>query len=478
MLDTKPTSTRGGSRARVVKALLAAPWVCLVFTLLYINYGPVSTSNGALIDFPRQYQSTIQTPQSPDHELNEFATQWAALEYGGPFDGKPLRKLCSRGEWNTSVVLQLHNAFGGLANIRAMALDFVFLAVHAKTPIILPTFIERNPDDIADIFRDGVANLHFDHFFDKKHFLEHMNQYCPQMKIYENVEDAPHNHTIKEPYVPRPARKFRMLGSALGKRVKDLGIWVHNQTDYSEYDINLVQVEKTYFNYDMEPVPRKRRTFGSLARNRPDIRRLAGKAIFRLAKRIGGNIRVDPNDQIHRDLYMGMHLRTEADDGKAGWLGGSDASFQRQADHVIDIARRRGTKHMYVASGSLDEIHKMAQNCSEYGITVFSKEDLLDEADLAALHKLGFDQQAELDYEILSRSDYFVGPVMSSFTWNIAIRRNLLNPNDDRRKDNPQAVQEYTKKVDMEAGLSQLIERPRVISKYEMEYFGPHFTFP
>jgi len=81
---------------------------------------------------------------------------------------------------------------------------------------------------------------------------------------------------------------------------------------------------------------------------------------------------------------------------------------------------------MYVTSGS-----RLAATFKEdaklKNIMVVTKEDLLTGKDLAELNAMTWDQRGLVDYEVLLRSSQFAGIQLSSFAWNIALRRHTLS---------------------------------------------------
>lgn len=472
MFDVAPASVRGTSYGRVIKALVIAVWGLLMFSIFHYSFQYIGKD--VSISGLTEYVSGKQYKEPAS--LQDFSETWAETSYTGAFDGETLEKLCNHTKWRKDVVLQMNGANGGLANIRAEALDFLYLATHFGAPIIMPAFIERNPIDISDTVRDGVANITFSHFFDEDLFLSKMSQHCPQMTIYPTVEDAPITNKLKERFVPGPARHYRFIRDHFESRLDELRQWIKKQEDHQAGNISLIDVQHTYFNYDMAPLPKKRRMFGSLVQNRPDVRLYAGKAIHALHRLVNSTVPLYPEDTIHPDFFFGLHLRTD-DDVKQWW--GADGGFARQSADVIKLAKARGTKVMYVASGKLEHVRQLAvQAKEEAGIQVFCKDDLLDAEDLTVMHAMGFDLVAEIDFEVLSRASFFVGPSLSSFTWNIMLRRYHYNVENPLRHDNPRGIQETTDGAVWDDGLSRIIERGLLYGDYEMEYFGPDMMFP
>lgn len=81
---------------------------------------------------------------------------------------------------------------------------------------------------------------------------------------------------------------------------------------------------------------------------------------------------------------------------------------------------------IYVASGNASSIADFSDQQADYlsqPKRVVSKNDLLTGADGDELKGLTWDQQALVDFLILSRSGFYMGMADSSFAWAIAVNR-------------------------------------------------------
>ncbi|PSR79738.1 hypothetical protein BD289DRAFT_462853 [Coniella lustricola] len=118
--------------------------------------------------------------------------------------------------------------------------------------------------------------------------------------------------------------------------------------------------------------------------------------------------------------FMGIHLRSEAD-AEAFW-----PSYEEQETGYLRKAKELGFGIAYVASGDLNETHKLAAAAREkLGMTLVSKSDLLQGDDLAQLQSMSWDQQGLVDYIVLAGADYFTGNGRSSFSISLAQKRHL-----------------------------------------------------
>ncbi|KAF2155447.1 hypothetical protein K461DRAFT_319851 [Myriangium duriaei CBS 260.36] len=426
-------------------------------------------------------QAEPQEEPTPAISATEFVTEWASFEYGAPFDGEMLQKLCNHTDWRTDVVLQLKASRGGVGNVRAMVLDFLFLAIRSRMPIILPMYIQRSQTDLYDMHENTPETLPFGHFFDEAHFLKQMATFCPQMKIYDNFESASTNATkLKERFMPKTVRLNRMAGDSFDWRLEDLRRWIVAQKDYVANSTNIVDINWTFCVYDLRTFPRQRRMLGSLVQLQPEARRLAGTIIYNMHQRLHSTKLLDPHASTHRNLYMGAHLRTEDDADKAGWTGGH-GGFDVQTGLMIQIAKAQNLSTIYLACGDPGDVKMMIEKARDTAqIQVYSKTDLLEGPDLDELKALTWDQQGVIDFEVLSRSSFYVGPSMSSFTWNVVMRRHFYNLEDDRYKKEEFAIQEDDEANSIwDDGLSRVTLKTAEFHTWEMEYYvGRDSIFP
>jgi hypothetical protein len=161
-------------------------------------------------------------------------------------------------------------------------------------------------------------------------------------------------------------------------------------------------------------------TFGDLLRIRPDIEELAAITVEELVKVIHGS-----KEKIDRKMldapYLGIHLRTEAD-ALGFW-----PNFEDQTRGYLEQAGLRGLKHGYIATGNATEGHRFGQLALDHvGMKVYGKTDLLHDEALENLNRLTWDQQALVDFLVLTKSAHFTGCSFSSFSMNIAVKRHSM----------------------------------------------------
>lgn len=417
-----------------------------------------------------------QSTKPEDHQ-STFKTEWLATDLGGNFDGTRLEQLCSGTKWRKDVVLQMLHSRGGIGNVRGTILDFFYFAIRSGSHIVLPGYVKRT-DTSLDWMDESNGYYPFDNMFDSKWFTGIMSLHCPQMRIYLTADDVPYNTTLDAEYNMISARSDKQAKDNEPALFAHFHYWLKDQPKYKPDQINLVKSVAQIWNFDLYPQPKLRATFGRLLKISPQIRSLAATAVSSMRPHVKPNIK--PGDQLHRGAYCGVHLRTEVDAAKSGWLkhyGG----FEKQTDIYLEMCKGQGLKVIYVASGKQEDIVKFASKADEDGITVLSKQDLLPAPqDRKVLDSMTWDQHGALDWEILSRSSFFGGPTMSSFSWNIALRRYFYIEDDRLRRENPYAVQEEDPLVTYDDGLSRVVFRtpPETLIDFSMDEKAPRGMFP
>lgn len=163
-------------------------------------------------------------------------------------------------------------------------------------------------------------------------------------------------------------------------------------------------------------------TFAGLTKFNKTIMQLGKKtldnmyAFARQHNRARGIKRPDGDES----TFFGAHLRSEAD-AESFW-----PTYDEQEEVYLEKAEDNGLTVGYVASGDLNEAHKLAKAALEQSAMVLlSKDDLLDDQELEQLHSMSWDQQGLIDYIVLAGAEYFAGNSRSSFSISMCLKRNL-----------------------------------------------------
>ncbi|KAL0937507.1 alternative oxidase [Colletotrichum truncatum] len=453
--------------------------------------------NGPKVEDASKVQDVTDVEDTVDDDLviNEKTGQtsgktWNAAEFkkawleadGKDFYQNRISEVCRKATWRKDVVLHMQQSRGGLGNVRATILEFFHAAILVGANVILPSYAMRRPKNETDAglgFTDNDIGFHdFSHYFDKDWLLETMGEHCPQLKIYQTVEEASVTSNISDIYTWANARSDKDPKNTEAVLKEQFKKWLTSQKAYTPGSRTLVPVTATLLNFDIHSRPKLRTALGRLLRINPDVRGLAGEVVWAMRERYNLKETLDPRDLVPRNSYCGVHLRTEDDAIRAGWT--NIYTFDQQTDIFIEMCGRLGFRVIYVASGLQADVVRFAEKARASSLTVLGKHDLLSSpAQEMALTLLSWDQQGALDYEVLARSSYFMGPSVSSFTWSLAIRRYFNNVDVGRgslKWVNPYAVQEDEPHVTYDDGISRVILRPSEIDY--LQDFSPKGMFP
>lgn len=167
--------------------------------------------------------------------------------------------------------------------------------------------------------------------------------------------------------------------------------------------------------------------FGNLLSFHTGARRLAASALFKLSTDYYLPSPVSPRLPSTSPLaamnFLGLHLRTSMDAAAAGW-----ANYSVQSTRYLQLADEQRVKHIYIASGNNEDVQKFA--AAALPRLVVTKRDLLNKDELKELDSLTWDQQAMVDWLVITRASFFAGIVQSSFAWNIALMRGNMMGRD------------------------------------------------
>lgn len=352
-------------------------------------------------------------------------------DFNGDYIGWPLKRVCDDTKWVQGFIFVCDNNSGGIGNIRNFILTCIRYGIEAgATGVIMPRIQTRSEKDLANIFTK--KSQPFDYFFDEAHFRESMGAFCPQMKIYDDVEQIPNTENKKESKEFSPKDLNMDMDGCDGRGVnRHLDLF---RTKIDEWHIkyqNEASVERpltlrlrwaTFFEWPiMRDGPEFAATFGDLLRIRKDIQELAAATIKELKKFTGeATNETDANPSVP-PTYLGAHLRTESD-ALGFW-----PNFEQQSEGYMHAAETYKLKHAYLASGNATEGHRFGEIAfQKLGLKVTSKIDLLKGHRLEQLSALSWDQQALVDFLVLQKSTQFTGCSFSSFAMNIAIKRHLM----------------------------------------------------
>ncbi|KAG9247473.1 hypothetical protein BJ878DRAFT_414771 [Calycina marina] len=346
--------------------------------------------------------------------------------FDGEYIGWPLQRVCNETQWQPGLTFICDNNSGGIGNIRNFILTCIRYGIDAgASELIMPQIQQRSDQDLANIFTGGFHP--FEYFFDKEHFLQSMKSYCPQMVVRQSLVELPYADKLLKRTEFYPKDLNIDLDGCDGR-----GVNRHLDMFRPKFDnwlkgkrvptvMKPVSIRFKWATFFEWPVyrdgPEFVNTFGDLLRLRKDIRELAAIALQEMEKFVG----MTPEPPKLSAPFLGVHLRTESD-ALGFW-----PSFDDQSNGYLAQGERRGLKHAFLACGDSKEGDKFKAKAAEkLNLKVATKMDLLKGDALKRLTDLSWDQQALVDFLVLTKSAHFTGCSFSSFTMNIAFKRHIM----------------------------------------------------
>ncbi|CAK7243793.1 MAG: hypothetical protein STHCBS139747_005321 [Sporothrix thermara] len=378
----------------------------------------------------------------PPAAVNEaaFIQQAMDVEFPAPIDYGPINEVCGRTPFRAEqLVFTCEGQHGGIGMLRNQILKCIRYAIHGGGALVVPSIALRNKNDLKDIETDTEMPLEY--LLERETFKKHLAASCPQMQLYDRIEDVPS-------YDQRQGKPLQLLGDQFEPGHPLSGLqrpreWRHDFDEWlAKQGVQLqdgspvhIQMEQSFLEYPVrDDGDAFVHEFGKILSFRSDSRQLAAKVLYALRTRF--DLPINPAVAINPNAYYGAHLRLESD---AQWAWPpSEWRFSRMHDQFEEQYRnieRTGLRTVYVASGNqtvvqmfADYLAKMLPGSDgESDVRVVTKHDLLQPDDLRKLSAMTFDQQALVDFMVMFKASAFMGVAFSSFPWNVALRRHELS---------------------------------------------------
>ncbi|KAJ0158756.1 hypothetical protein CTA2_10961 [Colletotrichum tanaceti] len=392
------------SMSQLVK--LAGPLVLILWSVWYLGIS-------------RQQVQTITRAFRNQREL--FIKDFLEHEVDGRFDGAAIESLCAGKQWTPGLIMSCDAGPGGIGDVRNAHLHCLRFAIEAGAALILPEIIPRSEDDIKSI--NGRPGVPLDYYFDMDHLRNALATHCPQMKVYESMDDL---YNVPEAV---SALQFSIGDTndnwLNGNVMAEPGRWHQQFHEFLDEKLPVkkrtnpfrVHLKRTQWTWptakDTAPVAS---SFGRMLRIRPDARRLAASALFTLGSRFRLNL--DPRTRHHPASFVGVHLRTEEN------VDDKYPDYTTQAANYLHCLSESQSRIAFLATGATrDNVTAFVDRAADFNVTVVTKLDILDAEEQAVLRKLSWDQQGLIDYEIMLRAGLVAGVSASGFAWNLALRR-------------------------------------------------------
>lgn len=383
------------------------------------------------VAFDRPYTFPTHIPWNPYSNRPQSDPTKDVFDFA-PLDSQPLRDLCSMTEWNSSLIFTCDNNHGGVGHVRNSILNCVRYAISAGASLVMPNIALREvhgdgimePHEHLDR-RHGPGRKGMEYMFDKQHFKASLEMSCPELKLINHMEQTSserrralspeslfNNHPISglehpEEFPPR------------------LETWISQHISSTpQKEPVVIDLEQSLLQYpthaDGHGVAH---SFGNILKFRSDVRALATTTLLKLSHWYDLSLNI--SEPIIIPSFFGAHLRTESEHQFEERHVTEEvySNYASQATAYLEQASTSSTRIMYVTSGNISEVTRLATQATEYGIDVTSKHDLLKGRDRDMLESLKWDQRALVDYLVLLKAQEFAGVGHSTFSWNVALKR-------------------------------------------------------
>lgn len=410
MLSLLSLSSLQGRIAAVLLSLIP------LYYISYVHNSPTTNNNSTSVNSASHSFSISSNPFHRDLPRDEFVRLALNRQVNDPFNISAISNLCRSRPARSDIIIKCQPGNGGVGNIRSYMLHCTRFAMEVGASIILPNFQRRSKSDLFELFGQ-IAD--FEHFFDRQHFVDTLQQACPHITV----------HTVRNPGWTDGAAEIPHIDAAINEssiaqpspwRVAT-DVWLAEQLKGKKTPVIITSGDPGRNRFVMDDGMDFYFHYGRILQFRPDARRLAMICVAEMSRRF--KLHIDPDTNVYRKSYMGAHLRTSSDAVKAGW----NPDFEQQTDWYINQTQTHGLRVIFAASGNDADLEKFAVKAKPLGIDVVNKFDLLEGNDLRELENMSWDQRGLIDFEILLRGEQYGGYARSSFSHNMAFRRHFMS---------------------------------------------------
>jgi hypothetical protein len=358
-----------------------------------------------------------------------------------PVRSEAIQEVCRNTEWNSTLIFTCDNNRDGIGHVRNSILNCARFAIQAGAALVLPQIITRESVAHSDAETDaGLGKRRdevlqsMDYMFDVDHFVQSIRVSCPEMLLIKNLER--HDGGRRKELQPESLVLNRPItGMEHPENWRSLFYeWVENHIPPRHEEVTLkieptvIDLQQSFLSYPTHSDGHQfAHDFGELLKFREDTRRLATAVLLELQEwhDMDGNI----SDSIITPSFFGAHLRTSEFDEYLDRRHVAPAPFMHYDGQAIAYLEHAGAEQislMYVSSGNPLDVERLEKSALSWGIDITHKHALLKGKDQDQINSLTWDQQAIVDFLVLTKSQEFAGVGHSSFSWNVALKRQRL----------------------------------------------------
>lgn len=381
----------------------------------------------------------------PDHvpwNIYSAAPQSSAIF--DVFDSPPLssptiKKLCAGTQFNTSVVFTCDHNKGNVAEVRNSILHCVRYAIAAGASLVLPKIVgvERELGKTENTFD-------MEYMFDTKHFIKSLELSCPQMYIHKflaerpNQEDGRTTITLDPATIATKDKNGKMTVANTAEWRGSFYTWLSQYLVLEDESAAVVHLTRSYLEWPLEADDASFVAhFGKILKLREDIRTLATIALIKMSATFSLNIPAKVS--IARQAFLGAYL-TIQDGSPAIDEERKQARFNTQLKLYLGQAAASNLSLIYLASDENSYIPTFVAKANNATVKVTTKFELLKGRDREDLLALDPQQQAMVDFLMLSKASDFAGVGYSSLAWNIGLKRHQYSEQEEDWLNGEQAI--------------------------------------
>lgn len=357
-----------------------------------------------------------------------------------PLDSSALKSICSKTQWKQSVSFICDESSGDVAEVRNSLLSCVRYTIAAGGSLVVPRITVREEYEE----RIGSNTTELEYMFDTNHFINSLMASCPQMRVYKAASLITNRQFAYGPISLLP----ESLAHKVPKTATEASIhraeewrklfykWLLRYVAEDNKGPIIVKLGRSFLGFPIyDDEKHFVHEFGKILKIRRDARVLATTVLQKLSDVYNLPLRL--SEPILKKAFVGVYLST--DEEGLSKADQKNVRYPIQSQLYLDHARSANLSLVYAASENGDDIPRFMKDASLQDIIVTTKLDLLkgqDREDL--LRSFTPDQQALVDYLVLSKASDFAGVGHSSFSWNLALARHFHTAQKDDELDGPE----------------------------------------
>ncbi len=324
---------------------------------------------------------------------------------------------------------------GGVAEVRNSILNCVRYTIAAGGSLVVPRITVRK--EYVDFFGSNTTEL--DYMFDTNHFINSIMTSCPQMRVYKAASTIMNRQYAYGPISLVPEILVKRISTSVRWAEEWRQLFYKWLLQYVAEDNKgpiIVRLGRSFLEYPIyDDDDYFVLQFGKMLKVRQDIRVLATTTLRMLSDIY--NLRFRLSEPVTKKAFLRVYLST--DDTGLTKTDTRLARYKVQSQLYLAQASSSNLSLIYAASEFGHNIVDFIKDGSLQNITAIGKLDLLRGQDREhLLDAFTPDQQALVDFLVLSKASEFAGVGHSNFAWNLALARHFYTAQKDDELDGPQ----------------------------------------